>query len=150
MKEPGWENKSRSWVWGWYRQIRSENYRLASQGLLSDDSQWLRGTYFSIPSSHKSWIIFLAHHFCFIPSPTTNATLIFPAISQKRHKSRNYHNIFSPECHDQLFALSKLIFTCACVRTCLGVHFCMLHVQMWLIFKISCGITISDNRPISV
>ena len=62
--------------------------------------------------------------FEYILSSTANATLFFPDISQKRHKSRNYHDTFSPECHDQLFALSNLIFTCACVRTGLGVRNC--------------------------
>ena len=55
--------KNLSWVWEWDRKICPENHRLALWGLPSDDNQWSLGTDFSIPSAHKLWIFFLAHHF---------------------------------------------------------------------------------------
>ena len=45
--------------------ICPEDRRLASWGLPSDDKRWYRGTDFSILTSHKQWILFLAHH-CFL------------------------------------------------------------------------------------
>ena len=69
-----------SWVRWWDRKIHPEDHLLASRGLPRDDKWWSRRTDFSIPSSHKYWIIFLAHnwiqHFFYLKKRAPISSLI--------------------------------------------------------------------------
>ena len=49
---------------GWIENLsRGSPFAIMSDGMLSDDKQWLQGTDFPIPSSHKLLNLFLAHQY---------------------------------------------------------------------------------------